>query len=264
MITECNESNVQQVFDYIGNDYEKCLYMYIDLVKYGLENENFNVWIQYNDEENICCLISKYYSGMLIYSRDYDLISDELKEFLVQNDPDVVSGMKESMYKIKDGFSEYHETIGFVGKLEELTYTPNPNCYSASDDEIEEIARLVAQDENIGMHYGFDSIYKQFKDRREDNFGRNCIERDGDTNEIICHVATSAELPELAVIGSVITAPKYRGKGYSKKNLAALCNQLMLEDKRVFSYFNFPPSVRMHLGVGFEKIGEWVKFKKTN
>lgn len=260
MITECNENNVHQVFDYIGDDYEKCLYMYIDLVKYGIENENFNVWIQYDGDE-ICCLISQYYTGMQIYSKEYNLIADELKEFIVSKNPDVVSGMEKSMYMIKDAFQDYRETVGFVGRLNELKYPPNPDTYSASDDEIEEIARLVANDEHIGKHYGFESLYKQFCDRRRDNFGRNYIHRNEKTNEIICHVATSAELPELAVIGSVITSPKYRRKGYSKMNLAALCQQLLSEDKAVFSYFNYLPSVKMHLGVGFEKIGNWVKFK---
>lgn len=260
MIIQCNKDNISQVFEYIGDDYEKCLYMYIDLVKYGIENENFNIWIQYRDTE-IICLVSQYYTGMQIYSKNYDLEALELMDFIAEKDPDVISGMEKSMTLIKDAFSEYHETVGFVGRLNNLTYPPNPNAYSAEDDEIEEIARLVSQDDNIGKHYGFESIYKQFCDRRKDNFGRNYLDRD-EKGEIICHVATSAELPELAVIGSVITSPQYRSKGYSKRNLSALCKQLLGEGKNVFSYFNYPPSVKMHMGVGFEKIGHWVKFKR--
>ena len=60
MLIECNEENIEQAFDYIGNDYEKCLYLYIDLRKYGLDNENFNVWIQYYGDR-ICGLVSEYY-----------------------------------------------------------------------------------------------------------------------------------------------------------------------------------------------------------
>ena len=43
MIIQCNKDNISQVFEYIGDDYEKCLYMYIDFVKYGIENENFKI-----------------------------------------------------------------------------------------------------------------------------------------------------------------------------------------------------------------------------
>lgn len=46
MIRKCNLEDINEIYDYIGNDYQNCLYTYIDLVKYGLNNENFNVWIQ--------------------------------------------------------------------------------------------------------------------------------------------------------------------------------------------------------------------------
>ena len=43
MIIQSNKDNISQVFEYIGDYYEKCLYMYIALVKYGIENENFKI-----------------------------------------------------------------------------------------------------------------------------------------------------------------------------------------------------------------------------
>ena len=47
MIIECTNNKIETVFDYIGEDYVKCLYIFIDMKKYGLDDENFNVWIQY-------------------------------------------------------------------------------------------------------------------------------------------------------------------------------------------------------------------------
>ena len=66
MIVECNNEDITSVFDYIGEDYGKCLYIYIDLKKYGIDDENFNVWIQYNENEDICAIISEYYGGIQI------------------------------------------------------------------------------------------------------------------------------------------------------------------------------------------------------
>ena len=51
MIRKCNLEDIDEIFDYIGNDYQNCLYTYIDLVEYGLNNENFHVWIQIKNEE---------------------------------------------------------------------------------------------------------------------------------------------------------------------------------------------------------------------
>ena len=261
MIIECDENNIDNAFNYIGNDYEKCLYMYIDLVKYGLENENFSVWIQYNENE-ICALISQYYNGIQIYSKDYNLIVDETIDFIKEKDPDIITGMGKSMCQIKDAFLEYNEYIGSIAKLDELTYPPNHDAYLASDEELEEIAKIIADDENLGKGYNYKSLYEQLYDRKKSNFGRNVISCDKSNNNIVCHTATFAELPELAVISGVITPPQYRGKGFSKGTLAALCEQLQLECKEVFAYFSTRAAEKMHCGVGFKKIGKWVKLKK--
>jgi len=260
MIIECNEDNIKQVFNYIGDDYEKCLYMYIDLRKYGVSNENFNVWIQCTDNQ-ICGLISQYHNGIQIYSKDQNLINDEIVKFIKEKNPTVISGMKDILYPLKDNFLEYSETLGFVAKLTELKYPPVSNAYCASFDELGEIAELLIQEDNLGKHTGYDLLYQQLYERKKDNFGRNVISRD-ENNDIICHAATYAELPELAVVSGVMTSFQYRGKGFSKGTLAALCDQLLSEDKIVFSYFHISPAIKMHEGVGFNKIGEWLKFKK--
>lgn len=262
MIIKCDKKDIEKIFEYIDNDYGKCLYLYIDLIKYGLENKNFKIWIQYNDENEICALISEYYNGIQIYSKSYDLNGEEIAIFLKEKNPTGISGMKKSIDEIREFLPEFEEEIGGVGELIELKYPPNPNAYSAPMEELDEITKVISEDENIGKPYGYDSLYKQFCERKKDKFGRNFILRDEKTNEIICHAATYAELPKLGIISGVLTPPKYRGKGYSKQTLAALCGELKSEGKEIFSYFYTPPAIKMHYGIGFEKIGDWAKLTK--
>lgn len=261
MIIKCNNDDKDKIIQYIAEDYGNCLYMYIDLIKYGLENENFHIWIQY-DGDQICCLLSKYYNGIQIYSKDYNFNEKEIVEFIIKKDPEIISGMKKSIDKIKNFFSNYSDEVGVIGELSKLTYTPNSNAYSASFEEMEEIANVVSQDEVLGKPYGYELLYNQFYERKKDKFGRNFILRDSSTNEIICHAATYAELPNLAVISGVLTTPLYRGKGFSKGVLSAICKELLMENKRVFSYFYIVSAEKMHYGVGFEKRGEWEKLTK--
>ena len=260
MIRKCNLEDIDEIFDYIGNDYQNCLYTYIDLVEYGLNNENFHVWIQIKNEQ-ICCVISEYYGGFQIYSKEYDLISDELIDFLKEKKCQGVSGCKESMDQIKHAFPTYEETIGIIGKLEELSYEPNTDAYSASLNEMEEIAKIISKDKNLSKHHSYESLCQQLTERKIDNFGRNFILRDEKNNNIICHAATFAEIENLGVIGGVLTTPEYRGKGYSKGTLAALCDQLLSENKEVYSKFIIPPAIKMHYGVGFKKVGDWITLK---
>lgn len=262
MILKCNSEDKDIIIQYIGEDYGKCLYLYIDLIKYGLDNKNFHIWIQYN-EGNICCLISQYYNGIQIYSKNHDFDVNEIFEFINKINPEIISGMKKSIDKIKKFFPNFSEETGVLGELSKLTYPPNSNAYSASFEELEEIADVVSQDEVLGKPYGYELLYTQFCERKKDKFGRNFILRDSNTRNIICHAATYAELPELAVISGVLTTPLYRGKGFSKGTLSMLCKELQSENKRVFSYFYIVPAEKMHYGIGFEKKGEWSKLVKN-
>ncbi len=262
MIVTCKNENIKSVFDYIGEDYGKCLYIYIDLKKYGIDDENFNVWIQYNENNEICAIISEYYGGIQIYSKKQDFIHEEIIEFITDKDPNVLFAVKPIIDSIKGSLPQYEQETGIVGELIKLEYPPNKDAYSAPMEELEEIVSIIAEDEDIGKPYGFDSLYEQYCERKKDNFGRNYVLRDDKNNEIICHAGTYAELPELAVIGGVITSIPYRGKGFSKETLSSLCDELLSENKRVFSFYYVPAATRMHIGVGFKQIEEWSKLAK--
>ena len=101
MIIECTNNKIETVFDYIGEDYGKCLYIFIDMKKYGLDDENFNVWIQYDNDE-ICAVISEYYGGVQIYSKDEDLIVEEIVDFIKQKETNVLFAVKPVTDKIKE------------------------------------------------------------------------------------------------------------------------------------------------------------------
>ncbi|WP_407421284.1 GNAT family N-acetyltransferase [Methanobrevibacter sp.] len=262
MIIKADGKDMDTILEYIGNDYGKCLYIYIDLKKYGFTNENFNVWIQYNKNGEICCIISEYYKGIQLFSKNYNLVANEISEFILQRNSDVIFGMNEVINRIKEYLPEFTEELGFVGHLTKSIDLLSNEPYSASLDEIHEIVELVVSDENIGKPYGFDSLYEQYYSRKVENFGRNFVLRDNSTNEIITHAGTYAELPELAILGGVITSIPYRGHGFSKITLSSLCNELKSEGKEIFSYYYIPSAKNMHHSIGFEEIGIWAKLIK--
>lgn len=264
MIERCNNSMQNEIFDYIGSDYGKCLYVFIDLKKYGTDEEFFKVWMQKSNEE-MTAIITEYYGGYQIYSRDLNLDVEEVAGFLKEQGAELIFGIQDVIDKIQPHFEGFGTELGVVGELKDIKVPVYEEAYSAGLDEMKEIAELVAADPAIGAPYGFDSLYEQYVERKTNNYGRNYILRDEETGEIICHAGTYAEVPELSVIGGVISNPKYRGKGYSKGTLAALCDELKREGKDVFSFFYIPSATAMHYGVGFEKIGIWAKlFKKEN
>ena len=264
MIVQCTNEDIDSVFNYIGDDYGKCLYIYIDLKKYGLDDENFNLWIQYVENKDICAIISEYYGGIQIYSKEQNMITEEIADFIKEKDSKVLFAIKPIIDKLKGLLPEYEQETGIVGELKELEYPANHDAYSAPMDELEEIVEIVAEDEGIGKPYGFESLYEQYCERKRNNFGRNFVLRNKENNEIICHAGTYAELPELAVIGGVITSIPYRGKGFSKETLSSLCEELISENKRIFSFYYIPAATKMHTGVGFKQVEEWSKLSKNS
>ena len=172
MIIQCKNEDIETVFDYIGEDYGKCLYIFIDLKKFGLDDENFDVWIQYNKEGAICAIISEYFGGIQIYSREENLILEEIADFIKEKATHVLFAIKPIIDRLKPFLPGYEQETGTVGELMELKYPPNPKAYSAPMEELAEIVRIVADDEGIGKPYGYDSLYEQYTQRKTENF--NC------------------------------------------------------------------------------------------
>lgn len=253
---KCNSSNEKEIFAYIGNSYGECLYLYVDLLKYGFENENVNVWLQKKNDE-IKVVVLKYYTGVHVFSKDLDFDVDKVVNLLKELKPSMICGMKWTLDKIKAYFENYQMEVGIVGRLSDLNIFNTEGCYKANEEEIRELAELLVEDEALGQPYGFDLLYKQLLERYNENFGRNFIYRDN--RKIVATASTYAEKGRVAVISGVMVHPDYRGKGLSKNVLSAICSDLKNDGFDVFSYYYIPSATRMHESVGFSHIGEWAK-----
>lgn len=262
MIIKNTKKHLDSILEYIGKDYGKCLYLYIDLIKYGFDNPNVSMWTITNSKDQYEAVILKYYTGMHIYSKDNKFDENDVISLIKEQKPSLVCAMKETIDKISSYLPNYEVEVGTVGKLVNIKDVKSDRAYSAPMSEIKEIAEILAEDDALGKPYGFDLLYSQLKERKEEGFGRNFILRDEENNEIIAHAATYAENENVGVISGVFVNPKYRAKGYSKQVLGAICEELLQEGKDVFSYYYIPSATKMHESVGFEKIGDWAKLIK--
>lgn len=258
----CNGSNQEQIINYIGKDYGKCLYIFIDMLEYGLDSDFYKVWMQKDENDEICAIVSKYYSGMQVYSKNSTYDVEDVANLIKENNCELIFGAKETVSQLEPYFPDLKIELGTVGGLKDIKIEPAEKAYSAPVEELAEVVELIASDEAIGKPYGYDSLYKQYVERKETNFGRNWVIRSEETGNILCHAGTYAETKELAVIGGVMTAPEARGKGVSKPVLAAICNELKKENKDVFSFYYIPVAKAMHEGVGFETVCIWQKLYK--
>lgn len=254
---KCNEKNKDAILDYIGTDYGKCAYLYIDLMKYGFGNENVNVWRQEDVSGNYTVIVLQYYTGMHVYSRENNFDKMDIVELILERMPALVCGMSDTLDMFSEYLKEqYKSELGKVLKLGKYTGVTNDEVRRADKSELTEITELLMTDEEMGGPYSTELLYKQLLERYETGFGRNWIRTD--EKGIISHCATYAELDNIAVISGGIVRKDHRGKGEYPGQLGAMCRDLYMEGKEVISYY-YGGAKTAHKLVGFNILGDWQK-----
>ena len=251
MFKRVNQENVKLIKDYIGNDYDKCLYLYLDFLKYGLDNDNLKFWFDSKDDE-INCVVLKYYSGMHVFSKNRNCDFDQIKELVLDEDPSVICAEKFLIEKLSEILKEkeYSTDYGWVRVLSNH-YECENSCVelAVEDEDFVEISKLIKNDP-MGEFYDLDELISQIKERDDDNFGRNYIIKDD--GKIISNASTNAELENIAVLSNVITDQEYRGKGLATKVCSRLCNDLIDEGKKVYLINYTEESTGLYDKLGFE------------
>lgn len=259
MIIECNNiKDVNEVEKYIGNEYYKCLYLYLDLKKYGMDKTFVKTWIQKKNDD-ITSVILMYYNGMHIFSLNYDYDLKELSIFINNKKPTMICGEKrtiEDIYQFLD-INNYNIETGFVRKLNNLKLNDRTEVKNADEADFRKIAKLLYEDEDLGSSYELDALTEQLLDRNKQGYARNYVIRD--SNNVIAHAGTGAENEKVAMLGYVITDPLYRGKGLAKKVCTAVCEDLRKENKDVFLINYSTESTALYDKLGFEQCCEWGK-----
>ena len=250
MLKRVEQRDVPLVKEYIGAEYYKCLYLYLDFVKYGLDNPNLKFWLDMENSK-IKGIILKYYSGMHIFSKNKDCDYDEIKQLIIEEFPSVICAEKfliENLSLLLKE-SEYLSEYGWVRVLSKHFNIENSNVELAREEDIESISKLIKNDP-MGEFYDLDELICQIKERDEDNFGRNYVIKEG--NKIISNASTNAELEKIAVLSNVITHKAYRGQGFATKVCSKLCNDLIDEGKKVYLINYTDESTGLYDKLGFE------------
>lgn len=255
----CGAENRDEILAYIGKDYGKCLYLYVDLMKYGFDNPNVRLWLQKDEEGNNRVLVLQYYTGMHVFSREGSFDASEVRALIEENAPSMICGMRDTLALLGDDVPGYELETGKVGHLEEVRREADPRCVKASREDLRDIADLMADDEALGKPYQQDLLYRQLVERYDQGFGRSFMIRDEEKGNVIATASTYAEEAGVAVVSGVMVHPEHRGQGLAGKVLTALCTDLRKDNMDVFSYYYIEQAERLHRNTGFESVGAWAK-----
>lgn len=253
MIVECDNSQVHAVLEYVGREYPKCLYLYIDMQKYGCSSAVTQTWKQ-TTGESIQSVMLAYHSALHIYSRKLDFDIAEIIGFITSKNPSIICAGTEIIKMLEPHLSDkgFVSEYGHIGRF--TKYMPvngSYNVMAARKEDIIEIAKLLYDDADIGASYTLDDLIKQIEERLSDNYVRSYVIKSND-GHVIAHLGTGAEIENICTISYVITAQNYRGKGLSSALFSYACRELESEGKEIYSVYYPEYSRQLHHKMGFE------------
>ena len=261
MIIKCNIKDKNRVFKYIGNDYTSCLYLYLNLKKYGFESDIIDVFIQ-EENNNISSILLKYYSCLHVYSKENGFDCKEIGDFFQKNGFTILYATKETTRLIHSCFpSGFKQRVsvstGWVSQILNVDRKSKGLATFANDEDFDQIVRLIYEDEDIGRAYDYNDLAKQLRERNQEGYGRNLVIKRNDL--VIAHACTNAELGKISVVAELLVRKDFRRKGYASEIWRDICERLISEGKEVYSIYYSEESRLLHKRIGFFFFFEWAK-----
>lgn len=264
MIVLCENNEGNTILEYVGNEYYKCLYLYINLMKYGCQSDYTRAWKMLDDKGALSLVALSYHSALHLFSKEMNFDRQELVGLVKEIKPSIICASADIIRimnpLLKDlGFmAEY----GHIGKyVHEKQSSSSFFVQKAGLDEVREIAQLLYDDDDIGASYSFEDLVAQMKERLGDGYVRSYVIKDN--GKVVAHLGTGAETEKLCTISYVITDVDYRGRGMSSALFAFACERLSAEGKEIYSVYYPENSRRLHHKNGFEDYCEFGKLFKN-
>lgn len=209
------------ILKYLEKDIENCLYMYADIVKYGVNGRYITVWYD-TDDIGIRMVVMKYHDNFQVYTnRGFDSVEGVL-QLIDSNTPLGIFGRKEIICNLSKCLSQrYKADFGVIFKGKEISIDKlkmrikqcNVDVVAAKRKDVTKIAKLLCMDKDMGSVHTEKTMSKELLDRMRTKMGRSYIIRDG--NRIVAHNSTYAECDKFVVVSGLMVHPDFRDTDYA-------------------------------------------------
>lgn len=255
------------ILDYLKKAVAECIYMYIDILNYGVASENMAVWLQEQGGQ-IELVVMKYFDSFQVYSHRRGIDVEPVMALLQEYPVTMVSARRDIIEQLEGVCSGYHAVYGAVFDVSYLRRTfwamggTKPcalKVTEATEDDAAEIAELLCSDDTFRFNYKEEDLTRQLAERIRTHTGRSVIIRmDG---RIVAHDATFAEAEGVAVVSGLVIRPEYRRLGCYEALVSYLGDQLMKEGKIPYAFAISDKTIRYHRAV-YTECGEYGKLVK--
>ena len=243
------KESFDRVLSYMEDDLPNCLYLYGDMVRYGIDDPNITVW--YGERAGkINAVVMKYFTGAHVYSKNLDYDLDEVIAKAEETDADRISSQREIAEVL---YSRLHKTYdveyGYVFRLKKYRELKSPvKIERASASDAKKIAALLMTSDFFAHSYREDKLAEELEDRLRRGIGRSYIMRDGE--RIVGHDGVNLETERYAVESLAMVHADYRNTLYGAFLESFFINHMGKEGKDLYCMLVSERRIK-----AFEKMG---------
>ncbi len=253
MIVKVEHENRKVLLDYVKKEPSINLFIIGDLEQFGLDVNFMDVYLQYNEHNDITACVLRYYSHVIIYSDRNQFNIEEIMRLIQSFDYKMISGKKSVIDKIVPFLKlDYMKEECYFCKLNnnKQLIEPTRDIHQATVEDLDKIIPLIKM---VGFYR---DTFKETTTRKlENRAGRlYFMEQNG---LVISSAATSIETSVSAMIGGVSTHVNYRKKGLASEIVSKLCLDLLNENKTPCLFFHNPDAGKIYHRLGFIDIDMW-------
>ena len=261
-MVEAAEHDIDEIVEYLHKGVQDCIYMFVDIKKYRLSNPAMRIWIDKDENNQLTCVVMKYHTGVSVYAETDTYPSDEVIQLIRDLNPMSITAKKTIVEKIEEAVgSQYNVLYGYVFRVDSFNdFGGNDLVELANEDDMLECAKLIVSNEEIGSYYEIENLAEQLRERIRTGMGRNYIIRDN--GKIIGHIASYAELDDVATTSALIVDHEHEGKMYGAVLESYIVNQLRKEGFNVYTYIIQKKRFRLLKNIGNNPVGEYGKMMR--
>ncbi len=243
MLKLATEENLSAILEFCDNDLLGTRIACYCLA-YGFGRDFLNIWIDEADGK-VRAVIAKFYDNMTVVTDSENV--DEIKGFIsmigycnLETYLDTCRGLNLTANTVKKAYI-------FNARAENL------GAENLSEEYYKSLYTLVS--ENIPGSFtdnkeAYLSFLSDFSFRKHRGLARckGFIE----DSELVSSVVTAAETPTSALLSAVASDSGVRGKGYGKKTVLTMANELQCENKKIFVIALNESAESFYEHIGFE------------
>ncbi|HGT1576814.1 TPA: GNAT family N-acetyltransferase [Clostridioides difficile] len=256
MIVKIDNTLEKEFWQYVSHEESLNLFIIGYVENYGFSSQCQDIWSQVEDG-NITSIILKNKSTLIIYSFKNNFDIGEMKNHIKDLDVESISGKKcvidRLISKYKDFYEKLDNKFCVLKEIKEIDFS-NMKEYkieNAQEKDIDEIGKLLNRsDYKVSKNY-----IEERKEHLKEGNVRAYFIRNDDT--MISTVSTGMETSFLAMVVSVSTDKRYRGKGLASYMVYNLSKELLLEGKVPCLFYNNDVAGKIYHNIGYKEINEW-------